>query len=117
MKFKNENIEVLKDYVTTRDKLSDKMLIFSDIINDDFDNGFGPFIYERMTIEEVKGIDRTLDEIALIKDKMYEYVALPSNEFKIEDMNKLAKEFINQANSVIESVDKVIKYYEEYNLQ
>ncbi len=117
MEIKNENIEVIKDYVATRDKLSDKVLVFSNIINNDFDNGFGPFIYERMSIEEVKDIDRTLDEITLIKDKMYEYVTLPSDEFKIEDMNKLAKEFISQANIVIESVDKVIKYYEEYNLQ
>lgn len=109
----NEHIELMKEYVSTRDRVASKHIKYFEIVDKDFDNGFGRFLFERIDHNEPDEIIKKLDMIHNTHDKMCELVNIPNSLTEIEEN---AKEYIRLSKEVEIFYDKVFDYYEQYNL-
>ena len=109
----NPHLDVIKEYVHTRDKMADKHLKFAEIIDKDFNNGFDKFMYQRISMEEINEMNGNYDKIEELRDKMYSLVRKPNTLDQIEEC---AKEYIRISNILSDFYDKVFDCYEQYNL-
>ena len=111
-----EQFQLMNDFTENREMISNKMTKFADIIDREFDNGFGKFLFERIPLEDVKGVDSKFSELSAIKNEMTE-LANAKGINNLARITELAKSFISKSNELSEFFDQIFDYYEEYNLQ
>lgn len=105
--------EIIKQFIDTRDSLSEKHLKFANIIDNDFENGFGTFLFKRITMDEIKDNGKILDYFDEIEDEIDNLLDEKRSIYKIAER---AKKYIELSNKLSDFYDKVFDYYEQYNL-
>ena len=107
------HLDVIKEYVHTRDKMSNKHLKFAEIIDKDFNNGFDKFLYKRIPMKEINEMNANFDKLEELRDKMYE---LTKGQDTLDQIEECAREHIRISNIISDFYDKVFDCYEQYNL-
>lgn len=112
----NSHLNIIKEYVEVRNRVAEKHISFSKIIDNEFDNGLGDFLYKNhyISIEEINEANNKLDDIHNIALKMYNLTANPNSLNEIEEN---AREYIKLSIELEGFYDKFMNYYEQYNLQ
>ena len=109
-----EHLDLIMKYQEINSELKEKYEKFASIINLEFDNGFGKFLYERFPIDKAKEIDSNMDRMTIIKEEMYGLSQSYNTLGKIEEKAKL---FIKIANETIELLDMIFDFYEQYSME
>lgn len=104
--------EIIKQYIYTRNSMSEKHLKFANIIDNDFDNGFGTFLFKRISMNEIMDSKKIFDCFNEIVDELNNLLEKQS----IYKIPEKAKKYIELSNKLSDFYDKVFDYYEQYNL-
>ena len=104
---------LMKEFSETNERLIIKHIKFANIVEHEFDSGFGKYLFDRIPIEKVKDADNDMDRIESIKSEMSKLA--DSVEDNLKDIEERANIFLNIAKNLELFFDSVFDYYEEYN--